>query len=208
MTSGVAKTKHYQIGRSIRKREDVLITLNTGAGKTIVGLLIAQSLVNEALDNVVYVCSTIDLVLQTAKEAKRIGLTIHFVSKEVFLTIYSKLVSHFALQPMLLCLNGYSVFRGRNFRERSYSMTRTLLRICCVVLLQSESVKWTIANCFLKLPNSFVLTFKNLEYPVNTMTRSTLLGNQRPLLRPTDFTKDARDYLRFFADTMSRITTI
>ena len=58
----------------VRDKRDVLITLNTGAGKTIVGLLIAQSLVNEGLENIVYVCSTIDLVEQTAREAKRIGI--------------------------------------------------------------------------------------------------------------------------------------
>ena len=57
-----------------RTQPDVLISLNTGAGKTIVGLLIAQSLVNEGVQNVVYVCSTIDLVAQTAAEADRLGI--------------------------------------------------------------------------------------------------------------------------------------
>jgi len=57
-----------------RNRNDVLISLNTGAGKTLVGLLIAQSLVNEGIQNVIYVCATIDLVLQTSREAERIGL--------------------------------------------------------------------------------------------------------------------------------------
>ena len=59
---------------NVRTKRDVLISLNTGAGKTIVGLLIAQSLVNEGLENVVYVCSTIDLVAQTSKEATSIGI--------------------------------------------------------------------------------------------------------------------------------------
>jgi len=59
---------------NVRSKNDVLIELNTGAGKTLVGLLIAQSLVNEALQNVVYVCATIDLVEQTAAEAERIGI--------------------------------------------------------------------------------------------------------------------------------------
>ena len=59
---------------NVRTKRDILISLNTGAGKTIVGLLIAQSLVNEGLENVVYVCSTIDLVVQTSKEAKSIGI--------------------------------------------------------------------------------------------------------------------------------------
>src|SRR5262249_6069194 len=57
-----------------RDKNDVLVTLNTEAGKTIVGLLTAQSLVNEGLTNVIYVCSTIDLVHQTSAEAKRIGI--------------------------------------------------------------------------------------------------------------------------------------
>jgi len=57
-----------------RKKHDVLISLNTGAGKTLVGLLIAQSIVNEGIENVVYVCSTNDLVHQTKREADKIGL--------------------------------------------------------------------------------------------------------------------------------------
>lgn len=57
-----------------RTKNDVLIGLNTGAGKTLAGLLIGQSLVNEGVENVVYVCATIDLVNQTAREARRIGL--------------------------------------------------------------------------------------------------------------------------------------
>jgi hypothetical protein len=57
-----------------RTRHDILVGLNTGAGKTVVGLLIAQSLVNEGISNVIYACATIDLVRQTAAEAKKIGL--------------------------------------------------------------------------------------------------------------------------------------
>ena len=37
-------------------------------------MLIAQSLVNEGLENVVYLCSTIDLVEQTSREGERIGI--------------------------------------------------------------------------------------------------------------------------------------
>ncbi len=57
-----------------RKGEDNLVILNTGAGKSIVGVLIAQSLVNEQIGPVVYVCGTIDLVKQTARECERIGI--------------------------------------------------------------------------------------------------------------------------------------
>ena len=57
-----------------RASSDNMILLNTGAGKSIVGVLIAQSLVNEAVGPVVFACSTIDLVEQTARECDRLGL--------------------------------------------------------------------------------------------------------------------------------------
>ena len=51
-----------------RDKKDVLVSLHTGAGKSLVGLIIAQSLVNEGVPNVIYACATNDLVLQTEKE--------------------------------------------------------------------------------------------------------------------------------------------
>lgn len=57
-----------------RDRSDNLILLNTGAGKTIVGLIIAESLRRETSGNVVYVCPTNDLVRQVSKEASKMGL--------------------------------------------------------------------------------------------------------------------------------------
>ena len=42
-----------------RKKRDVLISLNTGSGKTMLGVLIAQSMANEPGGKCVYVCSTI-----------------------------------------------------------------------------------------------------------------------------------------------------
>lgn len=59
-----------------RARGDVGIVLNTGAGKTLVGLLVAQSLVNETREKVLYACSSIQLVEQTAEKAKGYGLDV------------------------------------------------------------------------------------------------------------------------------------
>ncbi|APO67513.1 DEAD/DEAH box type DNA/RNA helicase protein [Rhizobium gallicum] len=58
-----------------RDRDDNAILLNTGAGKSIVGVLIAQSLVNEQIGPIVFACSTIDLVEQTARECQRLGIS-------------------------------------------------------------------------------------------------------------------------------------
>lgn len=57
-----------------RARDDNVILLNTGAGKSIVGVLIAQSLVNEDIGPVIFACSTIDLVEQTSRECDRLGI--------------------------------------------------------------------------------------------------------------------------------------
>lgn len=59
-----------------RAMSDVGIVLNTGAGKTLVGLLVAQSLVNETRTKVLYACSSIQLVEQTAEKAKGYGLDV------------------------------------------------------------------------------------------------------------------------------------
>ena len=55
---------------------DVGVVLNTGAGKTLVGLLIAQALVNETRGKVLYACSSIQLVEQTAEKAAGYGLDV------------------------------------------------------------------------------------------------------------------------------------
>jgi Type III restriction enzyme, res subunit len=59
-----------------RSQSDLAIVLNTGAGKTLVGLLAAQSLVNETRGHVAYACSSIQLVEQTAAKAVGYGLGI------------------------------------------------------------------------------------------------------------------------------------
>ena len=59
-----------------RGREDIGVVLNTGAGKTLVGLLMAQSLVNETRGKVLYACSSIQLVEQTEEKAVGYGLDV------------------------------------------------------------------------------------------------------------------------------------
>ncbi|WP_432254385.1 DEAD/DEAH box helicase [Limimaricola sp. AA108-03] len=55
---------------TVRAKKDVLVSLHTGAGKSLVGIIMAQSLVNEGIQNVVYACATNDLVQQTENECR------------------------------------------------------------------------------------------------------------------------------------------
>jgi len=59
-----------------REENDSVILLNTGAGKTLVGLLMSQSLVNETKGQVLYACSSIQLVEQTRDKARGYGLDV------------------------------------------------------------------------------------------------------------------------------------
>ena len=59
-----------------RNKSDVAIVLNTGAGKTLVGLLAAQSFANETNGHVIYACGSIQLVEQTASKAEGYGLEV------------------------------------------------------------------------------------------------------------------------------------
>lgn len=54
---------------------DVVLQMNTGGGKTLVGLLMAQSLANEKKGRVLYVCPNNQLVEQTVDRAKEVGLS-------------------------------------------------------------------------------------------------------------------------------------
>lgn len=96
-----------------RLKDDVGIVLNTGAGKTLVGLLIAQSLVNETRNKVLYACSSIQLVEQTAEKAKGYGLNVTtYFHREFSNDLYSR-----GEAP---CITTYqALFNGRSrfFRE-------------------------------------------------------------------------------------------
>jgi tetratricopeptide (TPR) repeat protein len=93
--------------------KDIGVVLNTGAGKTLVGLLIAQSLVNETKGRVIYACSSIQLVEQTVDKARGYGLKVSAYYRGKF----SNDLYHRSLAP---CITTYqAIFNGRSifFRE-------------------------------------------------------------------------------------------
>lgn len=63
-----------------RADRDTVVKLHTGGGKTLVGLLMAQSTVNELSESVLYLTPTVQLVNQTLEKAKALG--IHAVTYE------------------------------------------------------------------------------------------------------------------------------
>lgn len=97
-----------------RTERDVSISLNTGAGKTLVGLLIGQSLVNELRTLVVYACSSIQLVEQTAKKAEGYGLPITTYVRGTFSNDLAARGEAVCLTTYQALFNGKSVFFTRH----------------------------------------------------------------------------------------------
>lgn len=96
-----------------RAQEDVAIVLNTGAGKTLIGLLAAQSLVNETEGRIVYACSSLQLVKQTERKAEGYGLKVTTYSEGTF-------TNDLFQQGLAPCVTTYhALFNGRSrfFRE-------------------------------------------------------------------------------------------
>ena len=96
-----------------RQAKDTAIVLNTGAGKTLVGLLAAQSLVNETNGHVAYACSSIQLIEQTSAKAAGYGLEVTKYYKNSFdNSLYQ--------QGLAPCITTYqALFNGKSkfFRE-------------------------------------------------------------------------------------------
>jgi replicative superfamily II helicase len=59
---------------NFRDRKDSIVKLHTGQGKTLIGLLILQSYLNEGLGPVVYLCPNNYLVSQTVEQANLFGI--------------------------------------------------------------------------------------------------------------------------------------
>ncbi len=95
-----------------RDKNDVLVAMDTGMGKTIVGLLIAYSLMNEKKKKVIYLCASKQLVKQTVDEANDLGIqTASYLSR----TYTNEIKFHECKVPLITTyqalFNGKSIFR-------------------------------------------------------------------------------------------------
>lgn len=96
-----------------RNKNDVLVSLHTGAGKSLVGIIIAQSLMNEGVQNVVYACATNDLVGQTRKECEeRLGFACTTRAGGRFSNDDFENGTGFCITNYQALFNSRSVFRG------------------------------------------------------------------------------------------------
>jgi tetratricopeptide (TPR) repeat protein len=94
-----------------RSKRDVIVKLHTGQGKTLIGLLMLQSSLNEGIGPVLYICPNNYLVNQTIEQAREFGIgTVQFTPRvsrppQAFLNSNSILVTN-----CNKLFNGKSVF--------------------------------------------------------------------------------------------------
>src|SRR6266478_2386857 len=100
---------------SARDKKDVVIEMNTGGGKTLIGLLISQSLVNETAGQVLYVCPTIQLVEQAEARARECGLEVatyynsNWTNEQIFSGAWGPCITNYKA-----VFNGKSIFRSKD----------------------------------------------------------------------------------------------
>lgn len=134
-----------------RASADSVVQMNTGGGKTLVGLLIAQSLVNETQGRVVYVCPTNQLVEQTARQARASGFTpaLYYAGTRENHESYEA--------GDTFCITNYAaVFNGRSvFADQGLSS---------LVLDDAHVAEGTIRNQFtISIPRAHALFGKTLD---------------------------------------------
>lgn len=115
-----SKDKQYQYPRdvqaevwdrwfSIRDKRNTIIKMNTGSGKTIVGLLILQSCLNEGKGPAVYVVPDRYLVNQVCEEAKKLNIRAVSDRDDYFYSTNQAIL----VTTIHALVNGHSVFGMR-----------------------------------------------------------------------------------------------
>jgi replicative superfamily II helicase len=124
-----------------RDEQDLVIKLHTGGGKTLVGLLIAQSALNETREPVIYLSPTVQLVQQTLEKAAEYGIPAVPYEKG------AELPGEFLAGRSVLVCTYQALFNGRSkFGVRSGGRSVTA---AAAVLLDDAHVAFsTMRNAF------------------------------------------------------------
>lgn len=126
---------------SVREQRDTIIKLNVGSGKTLVGLLLLQSSLNEGHGPALYVCPDNQLVSQVTEEADALGLNVTDDPRDPAFSSGEKI----CVATVHRLFNGKSVF----------GVDAIKLKIGAVVIDDAHACIATISEQFrIKLPNT------------------------------------------------------
>lgn len=180
-----------------RSSENTLVKLNTGTGKTIIGLLMAQSIVNEQNGKVLYICPNNQLIEQTIEKCEELGINAssYYNGKWVNKDSFDK-----GIGP---CITNYAaVFNGKSIFTKfeidglildDSHVAYQVLRSCFTVSITDEKTKEAI----LELYRSY---FENssLKYKFNDIKQAS---SDSPLYIPLFASMEKSDELKGILNT-------
>jgi len=95
--------------KKLRAKKDTIVKLQTGQGKTLIGLIILQSSINEGLGPAVYICPDNYLVDQTVEQARSFGIkTVQFPADS------TRIPQAFLNSDAILVTNCNKLFNGKS----------------------------------------------------------------------------------------------
>lgn len=118
-----------------REERDIVGVMHTGAGKTLVGLLMLQSKLSEEQLPSLYLCPTIQLVEQTIKQAKDYGIEVCKVDENI-----SSLPIDFLNSKKILVTTFSKMFNGKSvFGVKDYSNSSDIVDVGSIVIDDAHS---------------------------------------------------------------------
>lgn len=143
--------------KSNRDNRDSIIKLHTGEGKTLIGLLILQSLINSKEGPCLYICPNIQLVEQVKEEAQKFGISYCDIDSDnelprEYLTGEKVLITH-----SQKVFNGLTKFNSRNLGHNygtillddSHSSVETIKNAYSITIQRHQNQ--SLYNSFLEL---------------------------------------------------------
>lgn len=117
-----------------RDEKDTVIKLNVGSGKTLVGLLLLQSSLNEGKGPALYVAPDIQLAQQVMQEAAALGLEVTDDPRD----------ASYAAGERICVVNVYKLFNGRSV----FGVGRSEINIGTVIIDDAHACVSTISKQF------------------------------------------------------------
>ncbi|MBB4232640.1 DEAD/DEAH box helicase family protein [Rhizobium mongolense] len=125
----------------LREQRDTVIKLNVGSGKTLVGLLLLQSSLNESVGPALYICPDHQLVSQVTEEANALGLEVVEDPRD----------AAFAAGQKICVTTVHKLFNGRSV----FGVENVKLNIGAVIVDDAHASIATISDQFrIKLPHT------------------------------------------------------
>ncbi len=117
---------------------DLIIKLHTGEGKTLIGLLILQSIINSKDGPCLYVCPNIYLTMQVCVEADKFGIPWCTIGKD------NQIPNEFIAGERILIVNAHKIFNGKSI----FGIDNNYIRVGTVILDDSHACIDVIKNAF------------------------------------------------------------